>query len=400
MTDAKPNILYFDCSSGAAGDMFVGALLDLGVDFDQLNSALQTLGVDGYSLRADTVVKKGVQSTKFEVDIDEGIKQPHRHLRHVVEIIEKGDLPDAVKKAALKTFERIAECEAAVHGTTIEKVHFHEVGAVDSIVDVVGAHLALHALGVDRIEASPLHVGAGTVKCAHGIMPVPAPATARLLEGVPVYGGEVQGELVTPTGAALMADVVSSFGPMPSMIVTKTGHGAGTRDLPDRANVLRAVLGVAQSSGVSGAVVTVIEANVDDMSPEFYPPLVEAVLGGGARDAFLTPIIGKKGRPGHLITVICDADRVDDLVSVLFAGSKTIGLRMRTESRICLERSWKVARTEFGDVRIKVASRNGHRNVAPEFEDCRSRAAESGATPLAVYESAMAAALRDDLTEA
>ena len=323
MTDAKPNLLYFDCSSGVAGDMFVGALLDLGVDFDRLNSALQTLGVDGYTLRADTVVKKGVQSTKFEVDIDEGVKQPHRHLRHVVEIIEQGELPASVKQAAIKTFERIAECEAAVHGTTIEKVHFHEVGAVDSIVDVVGAHLALHELGVSRIESSPLHVGAGSVKCAHGIMPVPEPATARLLEGLPIYGGEVQGELVTPTGAALMADVVSTFGPMPSMTMLKTGHGAGTKDLPDRANVLRAVLGVAQLAGGGDEVVTVIEANVDDMSPELYPPLIEAVLDGGARDAFLTPIIGKKGRPGHLITVICDADRVDALVAILFGGSKT-----------------------------------------------------------------------------
>jgi len=400
MTDVKPNVLYFDCSSGAAGDMFVGALLDLGVDFDRLDAALQTLGVEGYSLRAETVVKKGIESTKFEVDIDEGVKQPHRHLRHVVEIIEAGDLPDAVKQAALKTFRRIAECEAAVHGTTIEKVHFHEVGAVDSIVDVVGAHLALHELGVSRIEASPLHVGAGTVKCAHGIMPVPAPATARLLEGVPVYGGEVQAELVTPTGAALMADVVSTFGPMPLMTMVKTGHGAGTRDLSDRANVLRAVLGVTQTAQNPDEIVTVIEANVDDMIPELYPPLIEAVLAGGARDAFLTPIVGKKGRPGHLITVICDANRVDDVVTILFAGSKTIGLRMRRESRVCLERSWKVAHTEYGEVRIKIARRNGHRNVAPEFEDCRARAAERGTTALAVYESAMASALRDDLDEA
>lgn len=400
MTAANSKLLYFDCSSGAAGDMFVGALLDLGVDFDRLKRGLDSLGVEGYSLRSEPVVKKGVQSTKFHVDIDEGVKQPHRHLHHVVEIIEKGDLPDAVKSAAIETFTRIAECEAAVHGTTIEKVHFHEVGAVDSIVDVVGAHLALHELGVTRVAASPLHVGSGTVKCAHGIMPVPAPATARLLEGVPVYGGEVDGELVTPTGAALMAQLCSSFGAMPAMTMLKTGHGAGTRDLPDRANVLRAILGVVQAAGTGEEVVTVLEANIDDMNPELYPPLVEALLENGARDAFLTPIIGKKGRPGNLITVICDADKVDALVSELFSGSKTIGLRMRTESRVCLERSLKTARTEFGDVRIKVAWRNGHQNVAPEFEDCRARAAESGASTLAVYESAMAAALRGEFNDA
>jgi pyridinium-3,5-bisthiocarboxylic acid mononucleotide nickel chelatase len=400
MMDTPPNILYFDCSSGAAGDMFVGALLDLGVDFDALNAALLTLGVDGYALRAGQVVKKGILSTKFDVDIDADVKQPHRHLRHVVEIIEKGDLPDAVKAASIKTFERIAECEAAVHGTTIEKVHFHEVGAVDSIVDVVGAHWALHALGIDRVESSAMHVGAGTVRCAHGVMPVPAPATARLLEGVPVYGGEVQGELVTPTGAALMAQVASRFGAMPPMTMLKTGHGAGTRDLPDRANVLRAVLGVALETGGGGETITVIEANIDDMSPELYPPLMETLLNQGARDAFLTPIIGKKGRPGHLVTVMCDADRADALTTILFSGSKTIGVRMRTESRVCLDRAFQVAHTEFGDVRVKVAWRNGHKNVAPEFEDCRQRADERGTTVLAVYESAMAAAVRNELDDA
>ena len=400
MTNAKPNILYFDCSSGAAGDMFVGALLDLGVDFDALDAALQTLGVDGYTLRCDPVVKKGIRSSKFEVEIDADVKQPHRHLRHVVEIIEQGDLPDTVQANSIKTFEHIAECEAAVHGTTIEKVHFHEVGAVDSIVDVVGAHWALNALGVNRVESSAMHVGAGTVKCAHGVMPVPAPATARLLEGVPVYGGEVEGELVTPTGAALMAQVASRFGAMPSMTMLKTGHGAGTKDLPDRANVLRAVLGVTAATGGDTESITVIEANIDDMNPELYPPLMDALMSAGARDVFLTPIVAKKGRPGHLISVMCDADRADALTAIVFSGSKTIGVRMRTESRVCLDRTFQIAHTEFGDVRVKVAWRHGHKNVAPEFEDCRQRATERGTTVLAVYESAMAAAVRDDLDDA
>lgn len=393
--------LYFDCFSGAAGDMIVGALLDLGVDFDKLKQALDSLEVSGYTIRAEKVKKKGVMATQFVVELDPGQKQPHRHLRHVLEIIDKGALPDQVKRASAETFRRIAEAEAAVHGTTIEKVHFHEVGAIDSIVDVVSAHFCLHELGYAHIAASPLHVGAGTVKCAHGIMPVPAPATALLLKGIPSYGGEVPFELVTPTGAAILGQIAASFGPMPVMRIASMGYGSGTRELDDRANVLRVVMG----EGIAGAgateSITVIETNVDDMNPELLPELIGELMDGGARDAFLTPIIAKKGRPAHLITVLCDDAKAHDMAGILFRSSTTLGVRVRREDRICLAREWKFVVTDWGNVRVKI----GHFNeqptvVAPEFEDCRKVAKENGVPVAAVYRAALAKALAGELAEA
>lgn len=390
-------IAYFDCFSGASGDMILGALIDAGADFETLRGALESLGVDGYRLSSRKVVKAGTSATKFDVEVDEQHPHPHRHLRHILEIIDRGDLPEPVKEASRQTFRRIAEVEAAIHDTTVEKIHFHEVGAIDSIVDVIGAHLALHLLGIARVHASPLHVGAGTVQCAHGVMPVPAPATAALLEGVPAYGGEVQGELVTPTGAALLAQWAEGrFGGMPAMRVGAVGYGSGTRDIPGRPNVLRVMIGeAAEGAGLPGEeVVTVIEANLDDMNPEFYPPLLEDLLAAGARDAFLTPIVGKKGRPGHLVTVLCDEGRARDLAAVLFRGSKTLGVRMRTERRLCLEREWMHVVTPWGEVRVKLGRFEGQISVtSPEFEDCRGVAKRAGVSPLAVYEAALAAAL-------
>ncbi len=393
--------LYFDCFCGAAGDMIVGALLDAGADFDQLRDALDTLGVDGYTVRAEKVNKHGTMATKFDVDIDAEHGHPHRHLRHIVEIIEKGDLPAEVKEASLKTFRNIAEAEAEVHGTTPEKIHFHEVGAVDSIVDIVATHLALHQLKPERILSSSLHVGSGTVKCAHGIMPVPAPATALLLRGVPSYGGDVKGELVTPTGAALIAQLAESFGPMPEMITEAVGSGSGTKDLPDRPNVIRVMLG--ETAEVLGGTETivVVEANIDDMNPELFPPLISDLIEGGARDAFLTPILGKKGRPAHLVTILVDEMELNDVIGVLFRGSTTLGLRMRREQRICLEREWKTAETPWGDVRIKIGRfEGGTTSTSPEYEDCVRVAFEGGVSTKEVYEAALAAAVKGDFEDA
>jgi hypothetical protein len=389
--------LYFDCFSGASGDMIVGALLDLGVDFEKLRAALESLDVSGYTIAAKKVKKKGVMATQFNVELDPNAKQPHRHLRHVVEIIDRGNISDTVKDASKETFRRIAESEAKVHGTTIEKVHFHEVGAIDSIVDVVGAHFCLHELGCERIVSSPLHVGAGTVECAHGVMPVPAPATALLLQGVPCYGGEVQAELVTPTGAALLAQIASSFGPMPAMKVARIGYGSGTRDLADRANVLRVIEGETSDSAASD-VVTVIETNVDDMVPELVPVLIEEAINAGARDAFVTPVSGKKGRPGYLITVVCDPANADSLAAVVFRNSTTLGVRMRQERRICLEREWKNADTPWGVVRVKIGRFGAEQTVAsPEFEDCKALAKSAGVPVLRVYHAALAAAANGGL---
>ena len=370
--------LYFDCFCGASGDMILGALVDLGVDFEAIRAALASLNVSGYRLAAEKVKKHGVMGTQFRVEMDPDTPQPHRHLADVLEIIEQGELPERVATAVAETFRRIAAAEARVHGTTPEKIHFHEVGAVDSIVDIVGAHLALDLLGVDRVCASPLTVGTGTVECAHGVLPVPAPATALLLEGVPCSGGDVQAELVTPTGAALLTQLAGEFGPMPEMRIEKVGYGCGARDLEDRPNVLRCILGEAAETH-GGEPITVVECNVDDMTPELLAALVADLLEAGARDAFLTPLVCKKGRPGHLITVLCDGEKLDAVTTTLFRGSTTFGVRMRQERRTCLDREWNTVTTPWGDVRIKIGHWQGQpMTAAPEFEECRKLALEAG----------------------
>ena len=384
--------LYFDCYSGASGDIIVGALIDAGADFDALRQTLLSLGVDGFDVAVEKVKKKGVMATKFHVNVDEHHPHPHRHLRHVVEIIEKGDLPQLVRDASIETFRRIGVAEAEIHGTTVERVHFHEVGAVDSIVDIVGTHLALHDLGIERILASPLHVGSGTVQCAHGLMPVPAPATALLLKGAPSYGGDVEGELVTPTGAALITQLAAGFGPMPAMTIDACGFGAGTKDLADRPNVLRVLLGATAAVVGAEETIVVIEANIDDMQGELFPPLVESLMNAGARDAFVTPILGKKGRPAQLVTVLCDRDKVRTLTAILFRESTTLGVRHRDEQRLVLHREWQEVQTNYGPVRIKIARHEGEAITrAPEFDDCR-KLAELGRVPVrVVYEAAVAA---------
>jgi hypothetical protein len=392
--------LYFDCFCGAAGDMIVGALIDAGADFDALKKSLDTLGVDGYSLSCEKINKHGIMATKFDVHVDDTHDHPHRHLRHIVEIIEAGDLPESVKEASLETFRRIAECEAEVHGTTIKAVHFHEVGAVDSIVDIVGTHLALHQLQPDRIVSSSLHVGSGTVKCAHGVMPVPAPATALLLRGIPSYSTEVDGELVTPTGAALIAQLAESFGPMPAMTVSTIGAGAGTKDLPDRPNIIRTIFGEATEAKKDTESIVVIEANIDDMNPELFPPLVNDLLENGARDAFLTPILGKKGRPAHLITVLVDQPLVSVVADTLLHGSSTLGIRMRTEERITLDREFKSVDTKWGPVKIKIGNYKGVvSSTAPEHDDCERLARESKVTTREIYEAAFAAAIKGEFLD-
>lgn len=392
--------LYFDCFCGASGDMILGALIDAGLPFDELREALATFKVEGYALSAKKVDKHGTSATKFDVELDPNLKQPHRHLRHIVEIIDSGALPEIVKDASKETFRRIAECEAQVHSTTVEKVHFHEVGAVDSIIDIIGAHWALNRLGIERIDASPLHVGYGTVTAAHGVMPVPAPATALLLRGAPVYGGDVEGELVTPTGAALVTQLAKRFGPMPPMTVEAVGYGAGTKDLSDRANVLRVAIG--ETAGVvrGREPITIVEANIDDMGGEFFPPLVAGLIDAGARDAFIAPIIGKKGRPAQLLTVLCDPGLEDTLAKFIFESASTLGVRIRTEERICLDRAWKTVSTPWGAVRVKSGSLNGTvLNWAPEFEDCAAAAANGKVAVKAVYESALAAAIKGEFCD-
>jgi hypothetical protein len=392
---------YFDCSCGASGDLIVGALIDAGADFEAVRGALASLRVGGFTVTAEKVNKHGVAATRFSVQVRHDHPHPHRHLDDILEIIESGDLPVAVKTAAAETFRRIAECEAAIHGAAIDEVHFHEVGAVDSIADIVSAHMALRLLGVERVISSPLNLGSGTVQTAHGVLPVPAPATAALMKGLPCYSNDVAGELVTPTGAALISQCASSWGPMPEIRIETVGYGAGTRDLPDRANVLRVLIGEIPKALPETESVMVLEANIDDMNPELMPPLVADLIAKGACDAFLTPILGKKGRPAYLVTVLCDEAKARDLVPALFFGSTTLGVRMRPERRVCLKREWRTVRTPWGDVRIKVGYFQDHITcLSPEFEDCRRVAEERGVSVLAVYEVAHAAAIKGEMEHA
>ncbi len=392
--------LYFDCFCGASGDMIVGALIDAGADFEAIKRALLSLSVKGFDVRADKVKKKGIAATQFTVEIDPDVRQPHRHLHHVEEIIKSGDLPGEVIKNACETFRLIAEAEAAVHATTIEKVHFHEVGAIDSIVDIVGAHLALHLLGAEEVYASSPQVGCGTVKCDHGVMPVPAPATALLLKGIPWSSGDVPMELLTPTGAALLKHTVRRFCGMFPMRVDVVGYGSGTREIVDRANVLRVFLGERVTSDLKRQSIAVVETNIDDMSPELVAPIVGQLIEEGARDAFCASVLGKKGRLGYLISVLCDPEKAEDVAKMLFTYSSTFGVRIRTEERICLDREWKVAKTPWGEVRVKMGMLGGSVvSKSPEFEDCRTIALKSGRSLAEVYYTALAAAVRGELSD-
>lgn len=392
---------YFDCFSGISGDMTVGALIDAGASFDAIRDSLDALGVHGFTLALDKVVKKGISASKFKVMVDDHHHHPHRHLKHVNEIIDAASLPEPVKENAKAIFKIIGEAEAEIHGTTIERVHFHEVGAIDSIVDIVGACHALHQLGVEQVFASNVHVGAGTVNAAHGIMPVPAPATAKILTGIPTYGGEVQGELATPTGAAILKHFGKGFGHAPAMAVESIGYGAGDKDLADRANVLRVQVGVAADGACADETIAVVEANIDDMAGELFPALIEALFAAGAKDAFFTSGHGKKGRPVQVVTALCEAGQEGRMARVFFDHSSTLGVRARQERRFVAPREWRPVMTPWGAVRIKrVATEGARGHCAPEFEDCRSIASVAQIPVKQVYEAALAAALREEWHDA
>ena len=389
--------LYLDCLSGISGDMTVAALLDLGADFAELREGLYSLGVPDFEVFTEKIVKRGIAARRFEVRVAEHDHHPHRHLRHVLEIINRSTLPEQVKICSEIVFQNIARAEAEVHGTTVEKAHFHEVGAIDSIVDVVGAQFCLYQLGVDRVVVSPINTGTGTVRCAHGVMPVPAPATALLLCDVPVYG-DGEGELTTPTGAAIAAACAASFGPLPRMTVESVGYGAGTRDLPDRANVLRALLGESADEPAGDVdTVAVLETLVDDLSGELTAPAVDAALAAGAVDAFITPVTGKKGRPAFLLTALCPPERRDNVARSLFLHTTTLGVRVREEFRTVLWRKWETVFTPYGEVRVKTATLDGEQITAhPEFEDCRALAEAAGVPVRRVVEAALAAFQRGE----
>ncbi len=382
---------YFDCFSGISGDMTLGALLDAGLSLDHLRAELQSLDVPGWELTSEKVWKNGMAATHAKVRTQD--TQTHRSLTTILRIIENSKLPAAVKQQSSAIFQKLGEAEATVHDVPLEKIHFHEVGAVDAIVDIVGACIGFTALAIESFACSPLNVGGGTAKMAHGVLPVPAPATARLLIGKPTYSNGVQKELVTPTGAAIVATLCQSFGPQPPMSVSAIGYGAGTADLESQPNVLRLMIGDAATKSASAAeseIIRVLEANLDDMNPQIYGYFLEKALASGALDVFSAPVQMKKNRPGILVTLLCKPEDAPKFEDMLFAETTTLGVRGHTAERRVLARHWESVHTQFGDVRIKVARLNGHiRQASPEFEDCRKLAAAQNVPLHQIMEEAM-----------
>jgi uncharacterized protein (TIGR00299 family) protein len=430
-------IAYLECFSGMSGDMFLGALIDAGVSPRVLEEAVAALDV-GARLEISRVVRSGISATKVDVWVDgekdlpreeywaeegvaravspaktdhrhsdhshpeheqhhnhehsseagssrAGVPAPHEHshgrgLTEIREIISKAEISDAAKKTAVAIFEALGMAEAKIHATSIEKVHFHEVGAVDAMVDIVCAAVGGEALGVEEIICSPLNVGGGTVRCAHGTFPVPAPATVELLEGAPVYSSGVQAELVTPTGAAIVKILARRFAAFPEMRIDKSGYGAGSRDFPGHPNVVRLTIGEAASTlagKTASDTVTILEANLDDLNPQVFGYVMDRLLEEGALDAFGVPVQMKKNRPGTLLTVLCKPEDAAKLTQLIFTETTTLGVRRRDEVRQTLARRWENVRTQWGEVRIKIASMNGSiTNYAPEYEDCRRIASE------------------------
>jgi uncharacterized protein (TIGR00299 family) protein len=382
-------LAYFDCFSGISGDMTLGALVDAGVSVVRLREALESLEVPGWQICAEKVWKNGMAATQVKVQTEDSSK--HRSLSAILEILEKSGLGVPVRKRAVSIFTKLGEAEASVHDVPVEKIHFHEVGAVDAMVDVVGSCVGFAELGIERFACSPLNVGGGTAETTHGVLPVPAPATARLLIGKPTYSSGVQKELVTPTGAAIVATLCETFGPQPAMVVSAIGYGSGSADLEGQPNVMRLMVGetvAADQKAQEGPFealgkpelleeIAVIEANMDDMNPQIYGYFLEKALAAGALDVYTTPVQMKKNRPGTLLTVLCKPAEAEALASLIFSETTTFGLRTQRAQRQVLPREHVSVRTEFGEVRVKVSRVNGRvLHAAPEFEDCRRIAAE------------------------
>jgi uncharacterized protein (TIGR00299 family) protein len=418
-------IAYVECFSGISGDMFMGALLDAGVAPQTLEDAVAALHV-GARLEISRVVRSGISAAKVDVYVD-GQKDlpreeyweqqqhahghshedqhghphpshgevphaidlaPHRHehshsrgLTEIRQIISAASISETAKKTAIRIFEALGRAEAKIHNIPVESVHFHEVGAVDAMVDIVCAAVGAEALRVDELIFSPLNVGGGTVKCAHGTFPVPAPATVELLAEAPVYSSGLQAELVTPTGAAIVKTLASRFAPFPEMKIEKSGYGAGSRDFPGHPNVVRLTIGEAASNALAAKTasetITVLEANLDDLNPQVFGYVMDRLFEEGALDAFGMPVQMKKNRPGTLLTVLCKPEDAGKLTQLIFTETTTLGVRRRDEMRRTLARRWEKVQTQWGEVRMKIASMNGTvTNYAPEYEDCRRIAAE------------------------
>jgi len=374
-------ICFFDAFSGASGDMILGAFADAG--WQGLDEALQSLNVEGWQLKTAKVLKRGIAATKVDFELVPATE--HRGLDSMLAIIDASGLAEQVKADASAIFQRLASVEAAVHGIPVQDVHFHELGGLDTLLDIAGACAGFAHFGFSHVAVSPIAVGSGTVETAHGVLPVPAPATAKLLEGWAIAPGLVQKELTTPTGAAILTHFATSQA-MPEMRLTRTAYGAGAREL-EHPNVLRLLIGE-PVAGQPSETVVVVETLVDDMSPELLPVAMDEVLAAGALDVFVTPVQGKKGRPASLLTALAPPAAEQAVADALFRHTTTIGLRYRTEQRHVLPRHEETVETEFGPVRVKVAGEGATRKAKPEFEDCRRLAAQHGVPVSAVYQAA------------
>jgi pyridinium-3,5-bisthiocarboxylic acid mononucleotide nickel chelatase len=373
-------IAYFDCFSGISGDMTLGALVDAGVELSALEAELRRLNLPNWKITAEKVKRGAIFATQVKVEAAE--THHHRGLTDILRLIAQANLAPRIADRATRIFRRLGEAEAKVHQVDIEKVHFHEVGAVDAIIDIVGAAIGFELLGIDEFACSSLDVGAGNVKTAHGILPVPAPATAELLRGSPTYSSGILKELVTPTGAAIATTLATRFGEMPPINLQSIGYGAGSADLAERPNVLRLLVGdaVGMEKGERwDAPVTIIEANLDDLNPQIYGYFVEQAFAAGALDVFSTPVQMKKNRPGILVTLMCESASVNKLIDLIFRETTTIGVRTHEVRRRTLEREIVPVETPLGEVRMKVSRMNGTMlNATPEYEDCRQIAAQKG----------------------
>jgi hypothetical protein len=375
---------YFDCFSGISGDMTLGALVHLGVPVAWLQESLQDLPLDGFDLQAHTVTRHGVTAVQVTVRIEES--HHHRHYHHIQAMLEKSRLAPRVKARSLAIFERIAEAEAKVHGCPKDHVHFHEVGAMDAIVDVVGTCLALEYLSIDRLMASALPLGRGFVTCAHGVLPVPAPAVLEILQGAPVYTGEVEMEMVTPTGAAILMGAGAGFGAMPTMTIDRVGYGAGTRELSRQPNLLRVVLGESVGARIEGSIerLLMVETCIDDMNPEIFGYLMDMLFADGALDVFWVPAQMKKSRPGTLVQVLCAPEQREKIIARILSETTSLGVRYHEVHRTALPRQTATVHTEYGSIEVKrVQGPEGKTRWIPEYEVCR-RIAQERRLPLRI----------------
>lgn len=381
---------WLDCASGVSGDMLLGALVDAGAPVEDMQAAIDQVCPEPVRLRVETVHRGGLRATRVYVDVADSTT--HRTWAGIRALLEQADLAPAILGIATEAFRRLAEAEGAVHGVTADAVHFHEVGALDAIADMVGVAAGVAALGLDAVHASPVAVGSGTVHTEHGLLPVPAPAVAELLRDVPTHGGGAGVELATPTGAALLTTLAVSFGDQPPMRVRRQALGAGGRDLPDRPNVVRLLAG-----DPAGAATTtlVLEANVDDLDPRLWPPVLARLLEAGASDAWLVPILMKKGRPGHTLCALVESDVAERVRAVMFTETTTIGVRETPVTKRALDRDEHTVTVDSKRIRVKTATLNGKVvNAQPEFEDVAAAAAATG-RPLKNVMAAAVAAVRD-----